>query len=73
MMPWRYWKKYSICQPPTLLRCGMDGGLMVIHIVLYAEKTNLEDLMPMYGQIGSQTTAQTTRADGFGEVNYGSR
>ena len=37
--------------------CDMGGGLMAIYIVQYVEKINLEDLMPMYGQIGNQITA----------------
>ena len=37
----------------------MGGGTMVIHIVRYVEKINLEGLMPMYGQIGNQIIAQT--------------
>ena len=37
----------------------MGGGTMVINIVQYVEKINLEGLMPMYGQIGNQIIAQT--------------
>ena len=32
---------------------------MVIHIVRYVEKINLEGLMPIYGQIENQIIAQT--------------
>ena len=52
-------EQYSTRHPPTLLQCGMGGGTMVIHIVRYVEKINLEGLMPIYGQIGNQIIVQT--------------
>ena len=42
-----------------LFQYGMGDGTMAIHIVRYVEKINLEDLMPMYGQIGNQIIALT--------------
>ena len=42
-----------------LFQYGMGDGLMVIHTALYAKKINLEDLMPIYGQIGNQIIALT--------------